>query len=190
VAGKFEIHGHGGISSDPDRRPEPTITAMRSPLQPAERFEITDVHSLAAIVARDPQYPERRRRLARVVAITVGGCALIIVAAGVTHLLRAAPSQTTAPITIAESAPSASAAAAATPSVATADPAPPPPPAATTGTLKLQKPAAAGHAWLDGKKLSQTETTVACGKHKVKVGNWGKTHAVDIPCGGELKVAK
>jgi hypothetical protein len=167
----------------------PPDTVMRSPVQPAERFEITDVHSLAAIVARDPHYPERRRRLARLVAVTVGGCALIIVAAGIAHLLRATPSQAAAPITIAEHPPSASAAATATPTAAMAEPATPPPPP-TTGTLTLHKPAAAGHVWLDGKKLSQTETTVACGKHKVKVGNWGRAHAVDVPCGGELKVAK
>jgi len=157
-------------------------------VQPAERLEITDVHSLAAIVARDPQFPERRRRLVRVVAATVGGCTLILVAAGVARLLHPTPNQSAdAPITIASVNPLAAAA----PPTPAVDPSPAPPvPAPTTGTLRLQKPALPGHVWLDGKKLSQLEQTVSCGKHKVKVGAWGRAHSVDVPCGGELKVAK
>jgi len=159
---------------------------MRSPVQPAERLEITDVHSLAAIVARDPQFPERRRRLIRVVAATVGGCTLILVAAGVARLLHPAANQAPAPITIAESPPPSTVAPA---PAAVADPAPSPPPAPTTGTVHLQKPAVPGHVWIDGKTASQAELTVACGRHKVKVG-WGRSHTVDVPCGGELKVTK
>jgi hypothetical protein len=160
---------------------------MRSPVHPAERLEITDVHSLAAIVARDPQFPERRRRLMRLVAGTVGVCALILVAAGVGRLLHPPPSPAAmAPITITENPGTAPAA-----PVATVDPTPaPPPPAPTTGTLQLRKPALAGHVWLDGKKLSQADQAVACGKHKVKVGTWGHTHPVDVPCGGQLTVTK
>ena len=157
-------------------------------MQPSERLEITDVHSLAAIVARDPQFPERRRRLMRLVAATVGVCTLILVAAGVARVLHPPAGQAAAspPITIAERP-----AAPLSPPPASVDPAPaPPPPAPTTGTLRLQKPAIPGHVWFDGKKLSQAEQTVACGKHKVKVGTWGRAHTVDVPCGGELKVVK
>jgi len=156
-------------------------------VQPPERLEITDVHSLAAIVARDPQFPERRRRLMRLVAATVGGCTLILVAAGVARVLHPPASQAAVPpITIAENPP------APLPSASTAAPAPPPdpPPAPTTGTLRIGKPAVAGYVWLDGKKLSLSDQTVTCGKHKVKVGRWGRAHTVDIPCGGELKVTK
>jgi hypothetical protein len=159
---------------------------MRSPVQPTERLEITDVHSLAAIVARDPQFPERRRRLMRLVGATVGGCTLILVAAGVARLLHPPASQSVmAPITIAEN-PQAP-----PPPMATVAPAPPPPvPAPTTGTLHIGKPAVPGYVWLDGKKLSLSDETVTCGKHKVKVGRWGHSHAVDIPCGGDLKVTR
>jgi len=159
---------------------------MRSPLQPAERLEITDVHSLAAIVARDPQFPERRRRLIRVVAATVGGCTLILIAAGVARLLHPPPSQAPAPITIAETPPPSTAASARTP---VADPAPTPPPAPTTGIVHLQKPAVPGHVWIDGKKAGQAELTIACGKHQIKVGR-GRAHTVDLPCGGELNLSK
>jgi hypothetical protein len=156
-------------------------------VQPSERLEITDVHSLAAIVARDPQFPERRRRLVRVVAATVSACAMILVAAGIAHLLHPSPGQVaSAPITIVENAQAPSP----PPAVATVDPTPAPPAPPTTGTLQLQKPALPGHVWLDGKKVSQAEQTVSCGKHKVKVGTWGRAHTVDVPCGGQLKVTK
>jgi hypothetical protein len=163
---------------------------MRSQVQPGERVEITDVHSLAALVARDPHFPERRRRLIRLVAVTVGGCALILVAAVTARLAhRSADAATTTPITIASVAPSAAppavpSAPTTAASVAAIDVSP------TTGTLRLQHPALPGHVWLDGTKLTASMATVSCGKHKVKVGTWGRSHTVDIPCGGELKVAK
>jgi hypothetical protein len=157
-------------------------------VQPSERLEITDAHSLAAMVARDPQFPERRRRLVRLVAGTVGACTLILVAAGVARLLHPSPGPAVAtPITIAENAP----APAPPPPTAAPDPPPAEPPSApTTGTLRIQKPALPGHVWLDGKKLSQAEQAVACGKHKVKVGTWGRARTVDVPCGGEFKVTR
>src|SRR5271165_3468153 len=160
---------------------------MRSQVQPGERVEITDVHSLAALVARDPHFPERRRRLIRLVAVTVGGCALILVAAVTARLgHRSADATATAPITIASvtpgAAPPVASAPAAAVTVAAVAAAP------TTGTLRLQHPALPGHVWLDGTKLTAAMATVSCGKHKVKVGTWARAHTVDIPCGGELKI--
>jgi hypothetical protein len=43
--------------------------------------------------------------------------------------------------------------------------------------------------WLDGKKLSSSSALVSCGTHQVKVGRH-KTHSIDVPCGGEIAVAK
>ncbi len=158
-------------------------------MQPGERLEVTDVHSLAALVARDPHFPERRRRLVRVVVITVSGCALILVAAVTARLgHRGADAPANAPITIASVEPPAAAhPVAPVPAAVAADPAVVAP---TTGTVRLQRPALPGHVWLDGTKLTAGLATVSCGKHKVKVGMWGRTHPVDVPCGGELKVTK
>jgi hypothetical protein len=63
-------------------------------------------------------------------------------------------------------------------------------PAPTTGALTLDKPAAPGKVWLDGKKVTVKSGDVACGKHQLKVGAWGKPKSISIPCGGELHVSK
>lgn len=158
-------------------------------MQPGERLEVTDVHSLAALVARDPHFPERRRRLIRVVVVTVGGCALILVAAVTAHLgHRSAETTANAPIMIASVEPRAAAPPVIPAPVATT--AAPAIEAPTTGTVRLQRPALPGHVWIDGTKVTAALATVSCGKHKIKVGMWGRTHAVDVPCGGELKLAK
>jgi hypothetical protein len=52
------------------------------------------------------------------------------------------------------------------------------------------RPAVPGKVWLDGQKIDAATATVACGKHQLKVGVKGKAHAVDVPCGGDLKVAR
>jgi hypothetical protein len=169
--------------------PDPLNPGKGSHVQPAERLEITDIHSLKAIIARDPGFPERRRRLIRVVIATVTGCAVILVAAGVARLAHpAADPSTPAPIVIAAPPP----VVAPTPAVAAApaEPAPAPVAAPTTGTLHLQRPALPGHVWVDGTKLTTATATVPCGKHRVKVGQWGKTHTIDVACGSDVKVSR
>jgi hypothetical protein len=61
---------------------------------------------------------------------------------------------------------------------------------AQTGTLDLQRPAVAGHVWLDGQKLAAGSATVPCGKHQIKVGARGRAHTIDVPCGGEVRVSR
>ncbi len=79
----------------------------------------------------------------------------------------------------------------AAPTVAPAAPAAPPVPAEPqSGTVTLQRPASAGHVWLDGQKLNAASATVPCGKHQVKIGAHGRAHAIDVPCGGEVHVSR
>jgi hypothetical protein len=138
--------------------------------------------------------PARRRKLTRVVFAALGACTLILVAAGITHVARSS-NESTAMASTGEPAPTAPAA---PPAVATPPAATPPAAAAapsgldapTTGTLRLQRPAVPGRVWVDGQKITATSATVACGTHQVKVGAHGKAHSVDVPCGGELKLAK
>jgi hypothetical protein len=135
--------------------------------------------------------PARRKRLTRIVFGAVGACGLILVAAGIVHLLR--PGQDTAAF--------AATATAATPPPPVATPAPQPasapaitaapptPDVPQTGTLRLQRPASPGKVWLDGQKITAASATVACGQHQLKVGR-GKAHPIDVPCGGDLKISK
>ncbi|HEY1695091.1 MAG TPA: hypothetical protein VGG39_23145 [Polyangiaceae bacterium] len=144
--------------------------------------------------------PMRRRRLGVIVVATVAGCALILVAAGIARVSHASsPAATVSPSTAAAGTPDPS-----VPSTsATAAPAPVPPPSpaapvtpspttstgASTGTVRLDRPATPGRAWLDGKRLSSSSALVSCGTHQIKVGR-GRTHSIDVPCGGEIGVAK
>jgi hypothetical protein len=133
--------------------------------------------------------PARRRRLTRIVVATLSACGLILVAAAVMHVVR--PSSDPTAFASTENPPVAAAAAVAPPAPA---PIPTPAPAAAdvvpqTGTLHLQKASMAGKVWLDGQKITTAAATVACGKHQLKVGAHGKPHAIDVPCGGDLKVA-
>jgi hypothetical protein len=148
--------------------------------------------------------PARRRQLARrIVAATVGGCAVILVAAGVARVVHAdgEPGKTAS---AAVATPKESPAAPVTKGVGAAggpaSPAPGTPaapmaaasPAAdlpTTGTVRLTRPARPGNVWLDGRKLTSNSALVTCGAHRIKVG-YGRTHAVDVPCGGELAIAR
>jgi hypothetical protein len=59
--------------------------------------------------------------------------------------------------------------------------------APTTGTIVFDK---AGKVWLDGKRLSGTSAMVRCGSHRVKLGPFAKSRAIDVPCGGEITVKK
>jgi hypothetical protein len=143
--------------------------------------------------------PSPRRRLKGLVIAVVSGCALILVAAGVarvvhasdepvsaSHLSAAAPVTTTQ----ATSAPMATS----TPAPATASPASASvgatsPDGTSTGTVRLDRPAKAGHVWLDGKKLTSPSALVSCGTHRIKIGH-GRTHSIDVPCGGEIGISK
>jgi len=134
----------------------------------------------------------RRRRLGGIVIGAIAGCALILVAAGIARVGHASSSPSTAPATTAATtAPSSPATA--TPPAATAPAATSPAPTSldvsSTGTVRLDRPALAGHVWLDGKKLSATSALVSCGTHQIKVGR-GRTHSVDVPCGSEIGVSK
>jgi hypothetical protein len=134
--------------------------------------------------------PERRKNLTRIVIGALGTCGVILIAAGIAHLLRRDDVDTPA---------SAATSAAAMPPAPAAAPASPPSmplPAATpttdapqTGTLRLLHPAVPGKVWLDGQKITAASATVACGDHQIKIGR-AKAHTVNIPCGGDVKVAK
>ena len=141
--------------------------------------------------------PPRRRRLAGIVIAAIGGCALILVAAGIARVGHASSSPAPA------SSPATAAAIPAVTSTSTAAPldttptapslpattAAPPLDGSSTGTVRLDRPAKAGHVWLDGKKLSSPSALVTCGTHQIKVGR-GRTHSVDVPCGSEIGVSK
>jgi hypothetical protein len=133
--------------------------------------------------------------LTRVVVATVGACGVILIAAATVHLARskdenafAATSVTPAASVAAPTSPAPSTAAA--PAVPVAPTTPPSPAEPQSGTLTLQRPAVAGHVWLDGQKLSATSATITCGKHQIKVGAHGRAHPVDVPCGGELRISR
>jgi hypothetical protein len=133
-------------------------------------------------------YPltERRRRLQRIVVGAVGSCCLILVAAVGAQAARAAGAHAAAARQQQEAVvPPVVAAVATPPTPQPAEPAPP-----TTGTLRLRRPAALGQVWLDGAKVTTATPVVACGKHQVQVGSKGRPHGVDVPCGGEVVVAR
>ena len=135
--------------------------------------------------------PARRKKLTRIVVATLAACGLILLAAGIAHVVRPSNDEAYA----ATPSPLASAAAVAPVAPAAQPPAAAPPPAPVadtpqTGTLRIQHPATPGKVWLDGEKISAASATVACGKHQLKIGAHGKARAIDIPCGGELKVAR
>lgn len=141
-----------------------------------------------------------RKRFKGLVIGVVSGCALILVAAGVARVVHAsdepssAASHASAPAAVTTT----QAAAPATPPPTTTPVAPSPAPIAaaapapdrtTTGTVRLDRPAKAGRVWLDGKKLTSSTALVSCGTHRIKVG-YGRTHSIDVPCGGEIGVSR
>ena len=139
--------------------------------------------------------PPRRRRLGGIVIAAIAGCALILVAAGIARVGHASSSPapasspaftaTTAAVTATSAPLDTTPAATSTPS----NPAPASLGGPSTGTVRLDRPAIAGHVWLDGKKLSSTSALVSCGTHQIKVGR-GHKHSVDVPCGSEIGVSK
>ena len=130
--------------------------------------------------------PARRRKLKRIVIGTLAACGAILLAAGVAHLVR--PSNDTSAYAATNSAPAPIVPA--PPAVAPVAAPTPATDAPQTGTLYLQRPAAAGKVWLDGQKIGAASATVTCGKHQLKVGARGKPRAIDIPCGGELRITR
>ncbi len=151
--------------------------------------------------------PPRRRRLGGIVIGTVAGCALILLAAVIARVGHASstPSTATTPATADTTTaaptppatttapdpgtPSNAAPAPAATTAATTATAAPAVTAASTGTVRLDRPAVPGHVWLDGKKLTSRSAIVSCGTHQIKVG-LRRTHSIDVPCGGEIGVAK
>jgi hypothetical protein len=138
-----------------------------------------------------------RKRFKGLVVSVVSCCALILVAAGVARVVHASDepssaSHASAPaaVTTTTRAPSpavpspTSAPAAASPSPLAAAPV-----GNSTGSVRLDKPAKAGHVWLDGQKLTSPSALVSCGTHSIKVGH-GRKHSVDVPCGGEVGVSR
>jgi hypothetical protein len=136
--------------------------------------------------------PMARRHLGGVVIAAVAGCTVILLAAGMArmHPTRSAAAATgepqattavaTAPMTTPVAPPTLTPAAVAIPT---------PSDISSAGTVRLDYPASSGRVWLDGKKLSSSSALVSCGTHQIKVGR-GRTHSIDVPCGGEIGVAK
>jgi hypothetical protein len=148
--------------------------------------------------------PGRRRHLRGIVIGAIAGCALILVAAGIARVGHASSSvdgtaSTTPPVATVTTVAATSAVAATsvpqamTPPTATGSPVATSPTgpgnAASTGTVRLDRPALPGRVWLDGKKLSSTSAIVSCGTHQIKVGR-GRTHSLDVPCGSEIGVSR
>jgi hypothetical protein len=61
--------------------------------------------------------------------------------------------------------------------------------APTKGTLRLDSSLKPRSVLLDGKRLNGRSDVVTCGPHQLKVGR-GHARAIDIPCGGELRVGR
>jgi hypothetical protein len=141
--------------------------------------------------------PPRKQRFKGLVIGVVSGCALILVAAGVARVVHASdepasaahasspsavtPAQPAAPAATSPTSSPVQATAAASPATATDG--------TSTGTVRLDHPAKAGHVWLDGKKLTSPSALVSCGTHRIKIGH-GRTHSIDVPCGGEIGVSR
>ncbi|MDP9036823.1 MAG: hypothetical protein M3O50_18655 [Myxococcota bacterium] len=60
----------------------------------------------------------------------------------------------------------------------------------TTGTVRLHRPAAPNHVWLDGAKLSAASSVVSCGSHLIKVGARSRPRTIQVPCGAQIEVAR
>lgn len=143
---------------------------------------------------------ERRRRLARIVIGAVATCVVILAAAAVRAVAGMVPSSMAASTphagTLPPAEPTTPSAAAPNPGPATPAEAPPAngsplkSPAPTMGTLILEHPAAAGHVWFDGERLTAEHAAVACGKHEIRVGPHGRAHSIDVPCGGDVHVSR
>jgi hypothetical protein len=135
-----------------------------------------------------------RKRFKGLVVGVVSGCALILVAAGVARVVHASDepasgSHASAPAAVTTTQATAPALPAPTSAPAPVTASPAPPDGNSTGSVRLDKPAKAGHVWLDGNKLTSPSALVSCGTHRIKVGH-GRTHSIDVPCGGEVGVSR
>lgn len=145
--------------------------------------------------------PAPRKRFKGLVIAVVSSCALILVAAGVARVVHASDEPASASHASSATAPLTTSTQTASPGTTTT-PAPQSAPApvaaaaaaapdgtSSTGTVRLDRPAKAGRVWLDGKKLTSPSALVSCGTHRIKVGH-GRTHSIDVPCGGEIGISK
>jgi hypothetical protein len=139
----------------------------------------------------------RRRRFDGLVIATVAGCALILVAAAISRVSHASSgAQAQPPMHSPAASIAAEPVAAATmsppgagaPVAAVTEPAPIEQP--TKGTVRLDRASLAGRVWVDGKRLTSTAAVVTCGPHQIKVGAGTRARSLDVPCGGELVVAR
>jgi len=144
--------------------------------------------------------PVRRRKLGKIVVATVAACGVILIAAGIARVSQASSESSSAtqstPGTGDKPVSTAAVATGATTSAATPSTTSAPasmgaraPDSSSTGTVRLDHPAKAGHVWLDGKKISSSSILVSCGTHQIKIGH-GRKHSIDVPCGGELGVSR
>ena len=139
--------------------------------------------------------PERQRRLRRIVIGAVSACVLILVAAGISRVGRASDDGSRAgrASTASEATPVAAAPASpevtAPPTPAAATDAPAALSAPTKGTLRIDANLKPRSVLLDGRKLTARSEVVTCGAHQLKVGR-AHARAIDVPCGGELRVSR
>ncbi len=181
---------------DPARPPrvsfasQPSIAPVGLDLARARSAAAVDEEANATLQIR---VPARRRALGKIVVGALGACALILVAAGIARMSHASSAPTAGAVPSAAPAPSATAPQA-TPRAPAVAPATAPVAAidlnpSSTGTIRLDAPARPGHVWMDGKKIAGTSLVVSCGTHQIKVG-YGRKHSIDVPCGGEIRVAR
>jgi hypothetical protein len=191
----------------PLQRSASSIAPVGFDLPPLPETRLTESEELDAYNPTRELSALPRRHLGPVVIGTVTLCAVILIIAGLSRLSRSGAEaggagyerQTT--VTIASKPPTTTAATANSAAVKTAM-APPTPtattkspaPAAaapvaaespTTGTIVLGHP---GRVWLDGKRLTGTSALVRCGSHRIKLGAYAKSRAIDVPCGGEVRI--
>jgi hypothetical protein len=181
--------------------PFPAASRAASPSMAPVGLELSDADILEEEAPRAPiqqtgsiRVP-KRRRLGGIVIGAVAGCGLILLAAVIAKVSRASGAPRDPTVALAAPPPPVQPAGAATapepqspPGVAAVGPADSSPP--TTGTLRLQRPAAPGRVWLDGKKVTSSSVLVQCGPHQLKVGARARARAIQIPCGGDIAITK
>jgi hypothetical protein len=153
-----------------------------------------------ALSTLELRLPIRRRRLRGVVIAAVSACVLILVAAGVARVGHASSEPARELRAHVVAAPTTAYTVATSPSASPTAPSPSFAPSSTApqtgfitipaaGTLRLERNLTPRWVWLDGKKLGSRTQVVACGPHQIKVGR-AATRAIDVPCGGELRVSR
>jgi len=184
------VHGSG----PPDASDELQVIAQRPPAPSGPSIKSYGVDLAAARAAGAGEtttraiLKARRRKLSKIVVAAVGACGGILIAAGVARMARGNEEKAGPAASASVSPPAVVASPAAVP--APAPSAPPADPTSSSGTLRLQKPAMPGHVWLDGNKITTTTFVAPCGQHQIKVGAHGKAHAIDLPCGSEMRVSR